>query len=438
MLADGVDQELALVADGVNLDLLGVLDEFGNDYRMVGGDPGRLVEEFFQFSIIGGDAHRRPAQDVGGAHQHRIADLSGEGDRPLYGGEFGPGRLVDVELVEQAGELVAVLGAVDAQGRGAQHPHPHVMKAQGKVVRDLSAHGKDDPERLLLIVDVADRLEAEFIEVELVADVIVGADGLGIVVDHDGLVVELLEGHHRIDAAPVEFDGAADAVGPAAQHHHRVAGVEGDIVLLAVVGQIEIVGLGRVFSGEGVDLLDAGGQAIGLAELADLLLALPECAADLGVGKAQLLGLKHDVARAALFAHLAEPFFHGDDVGDLVEEPAVDVGECVDLVDIHPLLHGLRDGEDAQVGRFGQLLAQIADFEGPVEHHPVEADLEHAQPLLQGLLELAADGHDLADRFHRGANFFRNLAELFQIPTRDLDHHIVDGGFKARLGDAGD
>jgi hypothetical protein len=68
------------------------------------------------------------------------------------------------------------------------------VAAEGDVVGDLPAHGQEDAERLLPLIDVEDPLEAELVEVEPVADVVVGRHGLRVVVDHDRRVAELLQG----------------------------------------------------------------------------------------------------------------------------------------------------------------------------------------------------------------------------------------------------
>ena len=63
-----------------------------------------------------------------------------------------------------------------------------LVESHGEVVGYLAAYAEYDAVGLLDLDDVHDALEGEFVEIEAVAHVVVGADGLWVVVDHDGLV----------------------------------------------------------------------------------------------------------------------------------------------------------------------------------------------------------------------------------------------------------
>jgi hypothetical protein len=57
------------------------------------------------------------------------------------------------------------------------------------------------------------------------------------------------------DGAPVELDRAADSVDTGSDDHDlTVASLEGDVVLAAVVGQVEIVRRGGPLGGDGINL----------------------------------------------------------------------------------------------------------------------------------------------------------------------------------------
>ena len=64
----------------------------------------------------------------------------------------------------------------------------------------------------------------------------------------------------------------------------------------------------------------------------------------------------------------------------------------------------------------------------------LKAEAQHAGSLLQRLFEAAADGHYLADAFHRASQRLIDLAELIEIPTRELDDHVVQRGLEAGAG----
>ena len=63
--------------------------------------------------------------------------------------------------------------------------------------------------------------------------------------------------------------------------------------------------------------------------------------------------------------------------------------------------------------------------------NPRRPDLQAAEPLLEGLLEGAADGHHLADRLHLGAEQRARAAELLEGPARDLDDDVVEDRLEA-------
>ena len=92
----------------------------------------------------------------------------------------------------KAPNLLPVLGPVDVlRGWVPRTGHAGLVQAQRQIVRHLAAHAHDDALGLLALVEIEHRLEADLVEYQLVADVVVGADRLRVVVDHDGLVAEL-------------------------------------------------------------------------------------------------------------------------------------------------------------------------------------------------------------------------------------------------------
>ena len=109
----------------------------------------------------------------------------------------------------------------------------------GDVQRGLPAELDDHPFGLLLFIDAQDVFHGERLEIELVRGVVVGGDGLGVAVHHDGFEALVPEGKGRMDAAVVELDALADAVGAAAQDHdlspvadrHLVRGIVGGEII---------------------------------------------------------------------------------------------------------------------------------------------------------------------------------------------------------------
>src|SRR6202012_1532446 len=74
---------------------------------------------------------------------------------------------------------------------------------------------------LLLAVDQRDHVfGGQRLEIQPIGCVIVGADGLRVAVDHDGLEPGFLQGISRVDATIVEFDALPDAIWAATQNDY--------------------------------------------------------------------------------------------------------------------------------------------------------------------------------------------------------------------------
>lgn len=120
----------------------------------------------------------------------------------------------DAELLAQLLEALAVLGDVDRVGEVPQMGTPP-FEGDSKVEGRLAAKLDDDAYRLFCFNDVKHVLAGKRFEVEPVAGVVVGGDGLGVGVDHDRLEAVFRKRKAGVTAAVVELDALADAVGAA-------------------------------------------------------------------------------------------------------------------------------------------------------------------------------------------------------------------------------
>ena len=93
------------------------------------------------------------------------------------------------------------------------------------------------------VVDLQHVLKGQRLEVEAICGVVVGGDGLGVAVDHDGLEPVLAQRQRRVHAAVVELDALADAVRPAAQHHDLLLRRRLGLALF-LVGRVHVGGVG--------------------------------------------------------------------------------------------------------------------------------------------------------------------------------------------------
>jgi hypothetical protein len=91
----------------------------------------------------------------------------------------------------------------------------------GELQRRLAAELHDHAvQRAVLLLDAQDFhhvFEGQRLEIEPVGGVVVGRDGLGVAVDHDGLVARVAQRETGVAAAIVELDPLADPVRAAAE-----------------------------------------------------------------------------------------------------------------------------------------------------------------------------------------------------------------------------
>ena len=103
--------------------------------------------------------------------------------------------------------------------------------------------------------------EGERLEEEHVGGIVVGRNGFGITVDHDGLVAISRQRVACLYAAVVEFDALPDAVGACAQDDDALALLRREFGFGRIVGLVVIRGGAREFGGTGVHRLECGQHA---------------------------------------------------------------------------------------------------------------------------------------------------------------------------------
>ena len=311
------------------------------------------------------------------------------------------------------------------------------------------------------------------LEIEAVGRVIVGRHGFRVAVDHDRLIAGFAQRKAGMDAAIVELDTLADAVGTTAQDDDLLA-VAGLRLILRLaedrgfIGRIHVGRLRLELGGAGVDALEHRTHAQLVAQAAHLVLGHAAghgddgivdqaaaarhaalIAAQIGrlerqpgetlVGKAHGLEAAHAVriARQAMFQHLILGL---DDFLQALQEPGVELGDIVDFRDGQTFTKGLRGdqqtigrrlcqgGDDVVLGRADQMIDLV---------EAGQAGFQTAQRLLHRFMDVAADRHDFADRLHGGAQQRLGALELFEGEARDLGHDIVDRRFERSRGRAG-
>ncbi len=352
VLHDAAEVELVAVVERVHVDLDRVVQEAVDQDRPGGADLGRLLDVRGEARLVVHDLHAAAAEHVRRPDEDGVADLVGDGLGP---GERRGGAVLrrgQPGLGEDLAEGAAVLGGVDRLGRGAHDRHAVVLEGLRETQRGLAAELDDDARDRsglrLGVDDLQDVLERQRLEVQTVGGVVVRGDGLGVAVDHHGLVARVAECEGGVDAGVVELDALADAVGTRAEDDHGGLLARGDLGLLVVRG-VEVRRLGGELGGEGVDRLVDRPDAQRVPHLAHDVLAQAADLADLDVGEAVALGLGEQL-RVQLVGggQLVRDLL---DQEQLVHEPRIDLRGVEDLLGRGARADGLHDGVDAPVGR---------------------------------------------------------------------------------------
>ena len=264
-------------------------------------------------------------------------------------------------------------------------------------------------------------LRGEGLKVQPVGGVIVGGDGLRVVVDDDHVIAQLFQGLDTVDGAVIKFNALADPNGAGPQDDDGVPAGPGEVpgITVLVIGGVEVRGLGLEFRRAGVHHLIAGG-AVGQG-----CWVHPRQAGQGLVRVAVFLRLEIGL--------LGEPALQGGLEGDQVlqfaNEPLVNLGDIVNVVHRHPLGQGLKNGEQPQVIHGGQAFIQGAAG-GVLGMEAVQLDFRPPDGFHQGGLKGMGNGHDFAGGFHLGAQLPAGPVELVKGPLGELHHHIVHCGLK--------
>ena len=263
-----------------------------------------------------------------------------------HGGAVG---LEDAEAVDELAEELAVFRGLDAGRWRPDDVDPVLLQVLGQVQGRLAAELHDHAFAFFAAVNVQDVLEGERFEVQPVAGVVVGTDRLRIAVDHDGFEPRVAQGEGGVDAAVVELDALADAVGTAAQDHDLASGRRPALVNVAV-GRV-IVGCVRFeLCRTGVHQRVHGQDPEFFALSSHLVFGALQKVGDLAVRVPELLDLAQQGQVLAEFlqaARGADLVFERGEFLHLVEEPAVDTAQLVDLVDGPATPEGFANLEDA-------------------------------------------------------------------------------------------
>ena len=363
MLQDAADVDLLAVAQGVDIRLDRTLQEAIEIHRVVRANARSLGHVIAQMLGIVGDHHAATAQHIARTHQQRVANVRGNGFGLLKRGGLARRRIHNAQLIEQGGKTLAVLGKIDGVGLGTHDVHAALLEHACQLKRGLAAERHYDAVGTLNVDNVHDVLVGERLKVQAVGRVVVGRDGLGIAVDHDGLKAAGRQRIARMHAAVVELNTLADTVGTGTQNHRLGLacrrGLVGGNALLGdraravnvLVGLIVVFRGTRELGGAGVDRLHAGNHAQTLTVSANKTLIRAGQRGNLGIARAVLLEQAHRVGVNVLHAQAANALLDPHHIVDAVEIPRIDTADGVDAGDVPATAQGLDHKEDAVLGR---------------------------------------------------------------------------------------
>ena len=450
MFHDAADIDVLAVAQRVDINLDGVVQEAVDQHRVVAGNDNRVTHVALEIGFVMHHLHRAPAKNIGRADDDRQADTGGDVARLFGGMRDAVLRLAQLQIVDQLLEPLAVFGKVDGVRAGSEDRDVRLLQRGGDLQRRLAAKLDNDAMHLAGLRFAADDFDhilvGQRLEIQPVRGVIVGRHRFRVAVDHDGLVAGVGQRVAGMDTAIVEFDSLADPVRAAAEDDHLLAVGRRGFALGAgegLVTGIHIGGLGGEFGGAGVDALEHRMYAGLMPRGGDRAAGLAGQFRHAGVGEPhgfQALQRRRVGRQPVLGQHRL-----GIENGlDPREEPAVPAGDRGKLVHRHAGAHGLGDAQNAEGNEFAEPAAHRVAAKRLVllgHRHFIKAGqpgLHRTKRFLQAFLERTSDSHRLAHGLHRCREFRFRSRELLEGKARDLRHDIVDGRLEARRGHAGD
>ncbi len=293
------------------------------------------------------DLHRSPTQHVRRSDQHGVADGVSGLHRLLERVYGGARRLGDAEALEKTLEEEAIFRRVDSLCTGADYRQSGPAKRVGDIDRRLSSELHDRGHRVpvvrrFVLKDVQHALVVQGFEVQTVARVEVGRDGLRVGVRHDGAIAGPLESPGCVDAGVVELDALADP-DRTAPHDQSGGAVLRQRLILDFVGGIEVRGccveLRSARVHHLVDGLDSP-LATGLPDL--VRKPVTETAHHL-VAESHSFGLAEERGGERF---VEQSPFHLNNVHDPLEEPRVDARFAGDLRLVHVPSQCRHDGPE--------------------------------------------------------------------------------------------
>ncbi len=170
---------------------------------------------------------------------------------------------------------------------GSKNLHARLIEFHHQVIGSLSSSRNHHALGLFQFINVQNAFQRKLIEIEFVAHIVIRGHGLGIVVDHNRLVLVLLQRLHRVYTAPVKFNRGANTVSPTAEYNGSISlSAKFHIIFSPVIGHIQVVGLSWILGRERIDLFNHRQHLEFFAQRANLHFFFAADDANLFIGEA--------------------------------------------------------------------------------------------------------------------------------------------------------
>jgi hypothetical protein len=156
--------------------------------ELIVGDLNSRSHVTQQFVFAVDDVHSPAPQDVGRTDHDGISDFLCKHHRLFRVGGRAVGRLPELEPLQQMLKPFAILRQVDGVRSRPDDWHAFRLQRSGQLQRRLPTELHDHSPRIFPVYDFEYVFQRQWLKIQAVRSVVIGRNGFGIAIDHDGLV----------------------------------------------------------------------------------------------------------------------------------------------------------------------------------------------------------------------------------------------------------
>src|SRR6516165_842355 len=223
-----------------------------------------------------------------------------------------------------------------------------------KVQRSLTTELHDCGPTFFMLVDIKNIFESQWLKVKFIARVVVGRNGFGVRVNHDGFKPFFSQRERGMNAAVIKLDTLTNSIRATPEDHDFLAGASSGFVFLAI-SRIIIGSVGFELGGTCVN------QAIGRND------SLPNPLRP-HVGFGGIREIRNlSIGESELFyspeaeSPLSNSLFLINDLADIFQKPGIDSRKLANSFDRNPGQQGVAQIKDPIPGCIHQLATDFFD-----------------------------------------------------------------------------